>query len=88
MAGLADLFDGTPRIWALLKADLVSMGHDLVQTPADNAIRWNEFFIFSEMFRKGGLLTWLNRDGAVLLVRDEMNEDYHCSSYAEASLAV
>ena len=88
MAGLADLFKGAPRIWALLKADLVSMGHALSQPTTDNIARWNEFFMFSKMFREGGLLIWLNRNGAILLVRDEMKDDYHFSSYAEASFAV
>jgi GT2 family glycosyltransferase len=88
MAGLAHLFRGTPRIWALLKADLLLMGQSPSQSSSGDASRWDDFFMFAEMFRNGGLLSWLDRDGMILLVKDELNDDYHFSSYAKTSFAM
>lgn len=88
MLGLAELFEGAPRIWALFKADLTAMGHTLVLPTLGNVPSWSEFFMFSEMFKNAGIFTWLNRDGAIQLIRDEMDEKYHFSSYATASFAM
>lgn len=89
LAVLAKLFTGYPKIWAMLRADMYAMGHDLRSTPEiADAEAWREFFMFSSMFRDGGLLGWLNEQGISTLIREEIEGGYDFSSYAKASFAV
>ncbi len=85
---LGQLFEGYPKIWAMLRADLLAMGHDLFTGTGGRAESWSDFLMFGQVFRNGGLLRWLDEQGVPLLIRDEMDNGYDFSSYAKASFAV
>lgn len=88
-AALGEFFRGFPKIWAMLRADLLAMGHTMfIGIEVENLELWSEFLIFGQVFREGGLLGWLDQQGVPLLIRDELDEGYHFSSYAQASFAV
>jgi len=88
LSGLAALFNGSRAIWAVFKADMASLGHVVFNTSSGNDTSWDEFFLFSGMFRQGGLLSWLDRTGVKMLMEDDSGVDYHFSSYAYADFSV
>ncbi len=85
---LAGLFEGYPRLWACFRTDLADTGHQVLMPAAGDEDAWADFFLFSDMLRHSGLFDWLEREGVALLRREERDEHYHFSAYAQASFAM
>jgi len=84
LTGLNSLFGGFKAVHVLFKKDMAALGFDVVDYNHSSSTSWNDFFLFAEVLRQGGLMSWLNRQGAVMLMEDDSRSDYHFSSYANA----
>lgn len=68
---LAMLFEGYPRLWERLRADLGVMGHSVLMPAAGDEAAWEDFFLFADMLRNSGLFQWMEREGLrTLMVED------------------
>lgn len=87
LTGLDSLFARYPAIQAVFRQDMRSLGLDIVGSSEIRPAIWNDFFVFAQPLRKGGLMDWLNRQGVMQLLEEDSRDDYHFSSYAEADFS-
>ncbi len=68
---LAMLFEGYPRLWERLRADLDVMGDSVLMPASGDEAAWEDFFLFADMLRNSGLFQWMEREGLrTLMVED------------------
>lgn len=85
---LAMLFEGYPRLWERLRADLGVIGHSVLMPAAGDEAAWEDYFLFADMLRNSGLFQWMERDGLRILMVEDRAENYHFSSYASATFGM
>lgn len=72
-----------PRLRALLRADLLRLGHHA--PGGGRSADVEEFFLFWPALTRSGLLAWLDTEGVPRLLAEDAGEAFHFSAYDQMS---